>query len=143
VARVAAGVVILGVVLAAGVWLLMDSSEGGPDLREKLVDAPALERCLREAPKPAAGWAVAPASSDRNSGASSTEIVVRAYGRLVVYPSEAAAADVEAQASGGDESGSQRWGNVLVTVPDAEPTGAEDDVVHGCLERAAVVERAG
>lgn len=139
----AAGVVILGVVLAAGVWLLMDSSEGGPDLREKLVDGPALERCLREAPKPSSGWAVTPASSDRNGGASSTEIVVRTYGRLIVYPDEAAAADVEAQASAEDESGSQRWENVLVTALEDEPTGAEEDVVHGCLERAAVVEPFG
>lgn len=139
----AAGVVILGVVLAAGVWLLMDSSEGDPDLREKLVDGPALERCLRAAPEPSSGWAVAPASSDRNSGASSTEIVVRTYGRLIVYPNEDAAADVEAQASAEGESGSQRWGNVLVTGLEDEHTGAEEDVVHGCLERAAVVETSG
>ena len=51
-----AGIAILAVVVGAGVWLLVDSGEAGPNLGDKLVDGQALEECLREAPRPSADW---------------------------------------------------------------------------------------
>ncbi len=49
-----AGIAILAVVVGAGVWLLADSGQAGPNLGDKLVDGQALEACLRDAPRPAA-----------------------------------------------------------------------------------------
>ena len=129
-----AGIAILAVVVGAGVWLLVDSGEAGPNLGDKLVDGQALEACLREAPRPSADWRVA-ASTRRalpGDGGSSAQIVVHPYGRLTVFPT----AEADSSTSS-DET--RRWGNVVVTGYEAEPSAAEDEVVNGCLERAATV----
>ena len=125
-----AGIAILAVVVGAGVWLLVDSGEAGPNLGDKLVDGQALEACLREAPRPSADWRVA-ASTRRalpGDGGSSAQIVV--------HPTAEAAEELDSSTSS-DET--RRWGNVVVTGYEAEPSAAEDEVVNGCLERAATV----
>lgn len=133
-----AGIAILAVVVGAGVWLLVDSGEAGPNLGDKLVDEQALEACLREAPRPSADWRIA-ASIRRalpGDGGSSAQIVVHPYGRLTVLPTAEAAEELDSSTSS-DET--RRWGNVVVTGYEAEPSAAEDEVVNGCLERAATV----
>jgi len=138
VARLVAVIAILAVVVGAGVWLLVDSGEAGPNLGDKLVDGQALEACLREAPRPSADWRVV-ASTRRalpGDGGSSAQIVVHPYGRLTVFPTAEAAEELDSSTSS-DET--RRWGNVVVTGYEAEPSAAEDEVVNGCLERAATV----
>jgi len=130
-------IAILAVVVGAGVWLLADSGAAGPDLGDKLVDGRALEACLREAPRPSAAWRVT-ASSRRavpGGGRSTAQIDVHPYGRLTVLPTAEAAAELDSQAS---SSVTRRWGNVVV-MDEAEPSDAEEEVVNGCLERAATV----
>jgi hypothetical protein len=137
-----AGVAILAVVVGAGVWLLVDSGEAGPHLGDKLVDGQALEACLREAPPPSVHWRVT-ASARRavpGEGSSSARIDVHPYGRLTVFRTTDAAAELDSRASS-DET--HRWGNVVVTDYETEPTAAEDEVVNGCLERAATVTPTG
>jgi hypothetical protein len=146
VARLVAGIAILAVVVGAGVWLLVDSGQAGPKLNDRLVDGRALEACLRDAPQPSADWRVT-TSSRRvvpGDGESSARIDVRPYGRLTVLPTEEAAVELDAQASSeqGDAE-SRRWGNVVVTGYETEPTAAEEEVVNGCLERAATITPTG
>ena len=137
-----AGIAILAVVVGAGVWLLVDSGQAGPDPGDKLVDARALQACLREAPRPSADWRVTGSTGRAVSGdgSSSAEIDVRPYGRLTVLPTTEAAVELDSRNSSDD---TRRWGNVLVTGYGAEPTAAEEEVVNGCLERAATVSPAG
>ena len=141
-ARLVAGIAILGVVVGAGVWLLVESGEAGPNLGDKLVDGQALEKCLRQAPPPSADWRVT-ASSGRaapGEGRSSAQIDVHPYGRLTVFPTAGAADELD---SGTSSDETRRWGNVVVTTYGAEPTAAEDEVVNGCLEQAATVTPSG
>jgi hypothetical protein len=144
VARLVAGFAILAVVVGAGVWLLVDPGDGGgPNLGDNLVDGRALAACLREAPRPSREWRVT-ASRRRGvpaGGRSSAHIDVRPYGRLVVFPTQEAAVELESRASPREPEGAVtgRWGNVVVTGDEAEPTAAEEEVVNGCLERAATI----
>jgi hypothetical protein len=142
VARLVAGIAILAVVVGAGVWLLLDSSEAGPTPEDKLVDGRALEACLREAPRPSADWRVTASRGDTVPGEASSgaRIDVRPYGRLTVLSTTEAAVELDAR-SPSDET--RRWGNVVVTGYGTEPTAAEEGVVNGCLERAATVSPTG
>ena len=137
-----AGIAILAVVVGAGVWLLVDSGEAGPSLGDRLVDERALEACLRDAPRPTADWRVT-ASSRRGvpgDGGSAAQIDVHPYGRLTVFPTAEAADELDSRTS---TDQTRRWGNVVVTGHEAEPTAAEKEVVNGCLERAATVTPTG
>jgi hypothetical protein len=136
VARLVAGIAILAVVVGAGVWLLVDSGEAGPTPGGRLVDERALEACLRDAPRPSADWRVTASSrrADPGAGGSGAQIDVHPYGRLTVFPTAEAADELDSRTPS-DET--RRWGNVVVTGREAEPTAAEEEVVNGCLERAA------
>jgi hypothetical protein len=142
VARLVAGIAILAVVVGAGVWLLVDSGEAGPTLGDRLVDERALEACLRDAPRPSADWRVTAPSRRAvpGDGGPSAQIDVHPYGRLTVFPTAEAADELDSRTSP-DET--RRWGNVVVTDYAAEPTAAEEQVVNGCLERAATVTPTG
>jgi hypothetical protein len=138
VARLVAGIAILAVVVGAGVWLLADSGEAGPDLGDRLVDEQALEACLREAPRPSADWRIRAATGRAAPG--DARIDVHPYGRLTVFPTAEAAAALDSRTPS-DET--RRWGNVVVTGYEAEPSAAEEEVVNGCLERTATVTPTG
>jgi hypothetical protein len=152
-ARLVAAGGVLVAFLGVGAWLLFGSGDSGedgpPDLDGALVDGRALESCLNAAPSPGTDWRVkARPSRQAASGVApvGAEIEVRTYGDLTVYPTEAAAEELDSRVSfdgeryAGERPHAEHWGNVLMTGYDeGEPTAAAEDIVKGCVEQAATV----
>jgi hypothetical protein len=116
----------------------------GPDLGGKLVDGPALGRCLGDVSAPDGSWKVKVGSSQEvAAGATTAEISFSSGPDLSVYPSEQAAEEVESRLSEYDDAGesrySERWGNVVAVTGGRDPSDAALDAIYDCAERTATV----